>query len=72
MFTVRWRSQVKYLGEELDVVSVTGNGGQLLIAIPALELLIGLTAGNFGDFRTWIQFRDKLVPERLLPAIDDL
>jgi CubicO group peptidase (beta-lactamase class C family) len=64
-----WRSSLSYEDRELQVFSATGNGGQFLIIIPELELVVGINGGNYGDFRTWISWRDQLLPEHLFPAI---
>jgi CubicO group peptidase (beta-lactamase class C family) len=40
-------------GREYDVVSAGGNGGQLMIVIPKLDLAIMITAGNYNQFPVW-------------------
>ena len=63
-----WTGTLPYRGESIPVYSATGNGGQLLIVIPSLEMVVGFTGGNYGDFRTWIQWREQLVPDFILPG----
>ncbi|HWY27992.1 MAG TPA: serine hydrolase [Candidatus Sulfotelmatobacter sp.] len=48
--------------------SAEGNGGQLLIVIPELDLVVGITAGNYGNFPTWYRFIQELVPQFIIPA----
>ena len=45
-----------------------GNGGQLVIIVPDLDLVVMFTAANYGNYATWSKFRDQLVPEFIIPA----
>ena len=48
-----------------------GNGGQLLIVVPDLELVVVFTAGNYGHGGVWTGFRNEIVPRGIIAAITD-
>lgn len=57
-----------YKGRKLHAYFPGGNGGQVYIGIPELDLLIAFTGGNYADpvlFRAQSEF----VPQDILPAI---
>lgn len=64
-----WLDDLPYAGGTVRAYSATGNGGQLLILVPELDLVVGMNGGNYGDFQTWIKWRDTLVPEYVLDAV---
>ena len=47
----------------------SGNGGQLLMVIPELEMVVVFTAGNYRQGGIWGRFRDQIVPQEIIPAI---
>lgn len=36
--------------------------------VPGLDMIVGFTAGNYGDFHTWYPFMTRLVPRYIIPA----
>ena len=46
----------------------SGNGGQFLVVIPDLQLVIVATAGNYGQYAAWRQIREQLVPRVMSAA----
>ncbi|HEV3194684.1 MAG TPA: serine hydrolase [Candidatus Cybelea sp.] len=49
-------SRVTVDGKGYDVVSAGGNGGQLMLAIPALDVAVMVTAGNYNQYPVWRSF----------------
>ncbi|MEM7665863.1 MAG: serine hydrolase [Pseudomonadota bacterium] len=50
----------------------SGNGGQLLIVVPELNLVVGFTGGNYRMGGVWGRWRDFVVGRYIIPAITDL
>lgn len=46
-----------------------GNGGQIFMGIPALDLVIGFTGGNYRNPALFIP-RGVFVPQFILPAVN--
>ena len=59
---------VKSGGKTYQAFDANGNGGQLLIIIPELDLAVMFTAGNYGQ-GLWNRERDQFVGEMIIPAI---
>ncbi len=54
-------ARVEVDGRGYDVVNAGGNGGQLAIAIPALDVAVMVTAGNYGQYPVWRTFLPAVV-----------
>ena len=64
-----WNSvEYPYQGRTVRAFFAGGNGGQIFMGIPALDLVIGFTGGNYNDPSLFIPQR-KLVPDLILPAV---
>jgi CubicO group peptidase (beta-lactamase class C family) len=49
--------------------SAGGNGGQFVIIIPELDLVVGFNGGSYGNFPAWIRWSTRLVPQYVIPAV---
>jgi CubicO group peptidase (beta-lactamase class C family) len=64
-----WNSvSYDYGGRKLHAYFPGGNGGQVYIGIPDLDLLIAFTGGNYAD-RVLLRAQREFVPEDILPAL---
>jgi CubicO group peptidase (beta-lactamase class C family) len=54
-------SSVAVDGRSYDVISAGGNGGQLMIVVPSLDLAMMVTAGNYNQFPVWRTFLPEMV-----------
>lgn len=64
-----WNSvSYDYKGRKLHAYFPGGNGGQVYIGIPDLDLLIAFTGGNYAD-RVLFRSQREFVPQDILPAV---
>jgi len=61
--------QYPYKGDSVRAFFAAGNGGQIFMGIPKLDLVIGFTGGNYNDQALFIP-QQVFVPERILPAVN--
>jgi CubicO group peptidase (beta-lactamase class C family) len=61
--TLEWR------GKTYQEFEASGNGGQFLVVVPELDLVVVMTAGNYGQFQTWRRFRDEFLPRWIVAAV---
>lgn len=64
-----WNSvEYPYQGGKIRAFFAAGNGGQIFMGIPALDLVLAFTGGNYNDPALFIPQR-VFVPERILRAV---
>jgi CubicO group peptidase (beta-lactamase class C family) len=61
-------SEIPSGGRTWHAFVANGNGGQLLIVIPELDLACMLTAGNYQQ-GIWLYLRDSIVGKEIIPAV---
>ena len=64
-----WIQDYPYRGRTVRAVFAGGNGGQIVMAIPDLELVIAFYGGNYSSRASFIPQR-TYVPEHILPAVE--
>lgn len=62
------RHELTSQGRRYATYEASGNGGQFLIVVPELDMVVVITAGNYSQYNVWRTFRDELVPQYLLPV----
>jgi CubicO group peptidase (beta-lactamase class C family) len=63
-----WVMEYRYQGRTLQAFYAGGNGGQVVMGIPELDLVVAFYGGNYSDpvmFRT----QQRFVPDYVLPAV---
>lgn len=56
------RHRITARGRTWQTYEASGNGGQFVVVVPALQLVIAVTAGSYGQYGAWRRIREQLVP----------
>ncbi|MEL7187709.1 MAG: serine hydrolase, partial [Pseudomonadota bacterium] len=63
-----WLVDYPYADGNVRAFFAAGNGGQIVMGVPELDLLIAFYGGNYSD-RVLFRAQEVLIPEYILPAI---
>jgi CubicO group peptidase (beta-lactamase class C family) len=63
-----WVADYPYRGRSVRGYSARGNGGQLVLVFPELDMVVAFFAGNYADVISRA-VNDELVPKYILPAL---
>lgn len=63
-----YSSERPYQGRSVTVTWMGGNGGQLVMVVPELDLVIAAFGGNYSDRGTFLM-QDDYIPHFILPAV---
>lgn len=63
-----WRYTAEFNGRMIETYSASGNGGQILMVVPELDLTIMMNAGNYGDSSSRNALRYHIMWRTILPA----
>jgi CubicO group peptidase (beta-lactamase class C family) len=65
-----WHMNSIHAGERTyNAYAATGNGGQLLIVIPEMEMAVVFTGGNYLQGGIWNRWADQFIGGQIIPAI---
>ncbi|MEO7713371.1 MAG: hypothetical protein ABIV10_10685 [Gemmatimonadaceae bacterium] len=56
------RHQMRVGARSIETYEASGNGGQIMIVIPALEVAMAVTPRSYGQFHRWQRIREVLLP----------
>jgi len=42
---------------------------QLIIVVPELDMVVGFTGGDYGEFRKYLRWEIELTPQYIFPAV---
>jgi len=65
-----WNIEYPFEGRTVRAAFASGNGGQTVMAIPALDLVVAIFAGNYADRAPAVHVQQELVPDFILPSVD--
>ncbi|HEU5262825.1 MAG TPA: serine hydrolase [Gemmatimonadales bacterium] len=63
-----WVMEYPYQGRTIQAFYAGGNGGQVVMGIPELDLVVAFYGGNYSD-PVMFRVQQRLVPEYVLPAV---
>ena len=65
-----WINEYPHKGRTVRAYFAAGNGGQIVMAIPDLDLVIAFYGGNYNDPSLFIP-QNVYVPQHILPAVNN-
>ncbi|MCP3097951.1 beta-lactamase family protein [Myxococcus sp. K15C18031901] len=65
-----WRHELRVGDRVYSQYEGSGNGGQLVMVVPELDLVVMFTAANYNHVAIWRKFREELLPRYILAAVE--
>jgi CubicO group peptidase (beta-lactamase class C family) len=64
-----WHTRrLKAVGQEFRDFYAAGNGGQYVLVIPDLDMVVGITGGDYAERDKFFPWESDLVPQYIIPA----
>lgn len=67
-----WSIDYPYKDRTVKAFAGGGNGGQGVMVIPELDLVVAVFGGNYNDGRATVYIQQELLPRFILPAVREL
>jgi CubicO group peptidase (beta-lactamase class C family) len=64
-----WINDYPYKGRTIEAFFLAGNGGQIVMGVPALDLVMAFYGGSYSDHAGTYLAQDDYVPNFILPAV---
>ena len=65
-----WTIEYPYKGRTVRAYFASGNGGQEVLVVPELDMVVACYGGNYADRAGWVMIREY-IPKYILPAVVD-
>lgn len=65
-----WINDYQYKGRTIEVFFLAGNGGQIVMGVPELDLVVAFYGGSYSDHKGTYLAQDEYVPNFILPAVE--
>jgi CubicO group peptidase (beta-lactamase class C family) len=68
-YTYGWHTRrLKVGGREFRDYYAAGNGGQYVLVLPDLDMVVGITGGDYSERDKFFPWESELVPQYIIPA----
>jgi len=70
-YTYAWHTRhLQAGGREFRDYYAAGNGGQYVLVLPDLDMVVGITGGDYSERDKFSPWESQLVPQYIIPAAD--
>jgi CubicO group peptidase (beta-lactamase class C family) len=61
--------QIDVDGRKYTSFEASGNGGQMVVVVPELDLAVAMTGGNYNQGFIWGRWRDEIIGNQIIRAL---
>ena len=66
-----WRKMLPFQDRTVELFHASGNGGQFIVWVPELEVVVQISGGNYRNFPTWYKHLTVMIPRYVFGAIEE-